>query len=866
MSKNLESPAPAPQRLRLEAWTWPKAFLAVLAICFFAWGLGTGLRAWASNEWHLTTSTIVFVVSGSLAAVSFLVLSWRAVFEFFLSIRVGVAILVFFLLGSILSVLIPPRDPNAHRYDENGRRLSADEQETKFKDDFAWATGYFLYHVTHLYGIGMPATKLPFEEENSADSPLEPTSRPKMSNPLERVGRHYGERVAKQEESGMRTAFNGRARGIEIQKFIFENRGFFDGFYEFSRKSQLSGTDTAKGAWASDWFSTLTGLLFLIVLTNTFRRGIARSIAQGSPGFGFISKLPAALLWDLKSLLTPRDRIGFLVTHLGVMTAITGGFWLRLTEERGVVRLSLYPPMSPNEEFIPRESSSFQTYDYRRLFFGTPERPFAVRLDKFHADYRDNIEVKFIQDPPSRSMASYSHFEIWKGRQMPFEYDDQGRGEPKTVVRVLEHWPRASIGFDLAERTEGEDPSNDFERQGPALKVRYEYQNNQFEGFLVANGDFQSVFDKVPGARIRYESAINAAEQDAKLAMPFEGDALGTIHIFTQASPLKPAATVPIAKNGTFKFKTSKGDASVKILNALPDARLIADPVSNKMIPALGKTPLEMQRPTDGGVLLEIVDSQNRMVKTEWYYENEEESNDPDHGVFIVDGMRARVHVTWDHWRSPAVHRYRMVSAPGLPLKIVKIGDRNSREVKVGEVVTLDNGLGFLVGKRADRPKVVPVIDQVQGDANNGLLFFDDSPPAARIEVDGPEGKKEFMIGAVAFADTAIYANRIAIRIFENESELPKEWKSKLDFLEKNPATGAWEIQNSQTIRVNDYAFYRGFRFFQTDANKQLPGYSGVGVVFDPGIETVIYGMWAIVAGVAYVFLLKPFIRKSVQK
>lgn len=205
-----------------------------------------------------------------------------------------------------------------------------------------------------------------------------------------------------------------------------------------------------------------------------------------------------------------------------------------------------------------------------------------------------------------------------------------------------------------------------------------------------------------------------------------------------------------------------------------------------------------------------------------------------------------------------------MVSAPGEPLKIVKIGTREIQEVKIGEVFRTSAGLSFLVGRRADRPKLVPIIQPIPGDADGGDLYFNTSPPAARIQVDGPQGKQEFMIAATPFADTAIYANRIAVRIFENDMEMPKEWKSKLEFMEPT-ADSKWKIVNTQTIRVNDYAYYRGFRLFQTDANKQFPGYSGVGVVFDPGIETVIWGMWAIIAGVAYVFLIKPFFRKSVQ-
>ena len=165
------------------------------------------------------------------------------------------------------------------------------------------------------------------------------------------------------------------------------------------------------------------------------------------------------------------------------------------------------------------------------------------------------------------------------------------------------------------------------------------------------------------------------------------------------------------------------------------------------------------------------------------------------------------------------------------------------------------------IERRADRPKLIPVIRPIPGDPDADEVFFDASnPPAARIEVDGPEGKQEFVLAAAELADSATYAKRIRLTMFENTAELPREWKSKLEFLQKNAAGTDWEIKNTQTIRVNDYAKFSGYRFFQTDANRAFPGYSGVGIVKDPGIETVLVGLYAVVFGVAYVFLVKPLI------
>ena len=64
--------------------------------------------------------------------------------------------------------------------------------------------------------------------------------------------------------------------------------------------------------------------------------------------------------------------------------------------------------------------------------------------------------------------------------------------------------------------------------------------------------------------------------------------------------------------------------------------------------------------------------------------------------------------------------------------------------------------------------------------------------------------------------------------------------------------------EHEREIRVNDYFHYRGYRFFQTNANPKFPTYSGIGVVYDPGIPLVLYGMYPIIVGTILAFILRP--------
>jgi hypothetical protein len=57
---------------------------------------------------------------------------------------------------------------------------------------------------------------------------------------------------------------------------------------------------------------------------------------------------------------------------------------------------------------------------------------------------------------------------------------------------------------------------------------------------------------------------------------------------------------------------------------------------------------------------------------------------------------------------------------------------------------------------------------------------------------------------------------------------------------------------------VNDYLYYRGYRFFQTNAEPEFPTYSGIGVVYDPGIPVVLFGMYTIIVGTLLAFIVRP--------
>src|SRR5206468_7529417 len=104
--------------------------------------------------------------------------------------------------------------------------------------------------------------------------------------------------------------------------------------------------------------------------------------------------------------------------------------------------------------------------------------------------------------------------------------------------------------------------------------------------------------------------------------------------------------------------------------------------------------------------------------------------------------------------------------------------------------------------------------------------------------------------------------SRFWLRFYGNDKALPFEWRSVLSVW-KRDAGARWSQvdvgpEREREIRVNDYFFYKGYRFFQTNAIPEMPTYSGIGVVYDPGIPVVLMGMYLTIVGAVLAFVVRP--------
>ena len=106
------------------------------------------------------------------------------------------------------------------------------------------------------------------------------------------------------------------------------------------------------------------------------------------------------------------------------------------------------------------------------------------------------------------------------------------------------------------------------------------------------------------------------------------------------------------------------------------------------------------------------------------------------------------------------------------------------------------------------------------------------------------------------------HIQKLSFRFFDNNNNIFDN--SKNNPHNPDPTVSVrWGEQTYDEMMVGffDVAVDPSFdkkRFFQTNAVPEMPTYSGIGVVYDPGIPVVLMGMYTIILGTALAFLVRP--------
>jgi hypothetical protein len=856
--------APQPEVRRPFQWGFFSAAGVILLLMIVGQFAGTIVEGLTNRtgEWTGRETLLAVVLGGFvLSSLAFVVMQWDAVRRFFRTMWVGVTLVVLSLLAVFAGVLVPQignfedstervpsisdiSDDVFYAYlvlpDEKDttlppeqlaqaqsraatvlKGLNADQKARihKYREEyraFRWAEGYFIYHLIHPYGIGMPE---------------QPELPPAVMDGLERFGKKYGREERDNRQKQMTAAFNGRAISNEIGTMIRNHEHAFRNAFEVSTTLHLNR------AYKSHWFATLLALLCVGVGFNTFK-GTAQT-------------------W-----FSVR-KIGYVTVHLGVMTLLVGGAISKAHTVRGILHMDL------------REGAKDQFWAYfdrNKL----REMPFHLKLDRFARRDWKTLQVGF---PGEEFKSQPPEYTLWPGRKVDLDFvpDEKGVDRPRIRLEVRSVHERAGVQpMDLVEG--GAEASDGLGPMATLSLNRHHAHEDTTPGHDHAEHDVSRHFLSPtrsalrllydPDTQFRVTSHYGEGTAGAKqLLAEVDDGRIGWIAMRVAAEGGVEPVRVPVKVGDVVK---GPGGFALRVVRATPsfrfdrttmkeivDDRAIAEVYPNNPAVVVSIEPKDGS-PAEERPILERLDYEEAGLQKSFRY-----------GDLVVNFV-------WDPWNAPGPERFVLHwERDGRATLVDSKGNETAvtRGVELalpGESkVTLDSLFANArVERRITLDPEAPHIEGPHFDAS----FYSTDPTGVEIKVttDPETSSERTEVVTLASTDEA-FANywtspdkRFYLHYFLNDRAQPFEWRSVLSVWKKDANGTLFQVdagsEDDREIRVNDYFHHEGYRFFQTNAVPQLPTYSGIGVVYDPGIPIVLFGMYLTILGTVLAFILRPIV------
>jgi len=804
-------------------WGFRNAFGTILLLAVWAEilaGLASRMEAAEGpSRWLWAAGFFLAVLPFPAAAIYF----GKSVFGFFRSIKVGVINLVFLGLGSMAGVLFHQEDPNVPIPPPQEGKTVFETGRYAHYLDFRHAHAYFTYHLLHgplggkIYHLlpGTPATCAVDEKEIASKIGILEKRLPEIRS---RLGEDFAVGLKASSETGLRT----RAENGEIQALETSWDDFWWTLFNWADRLDFLRV------YKSPWFACFWVILFGGVLSNTFRGGWRRLLRPGK--------------W------------GFAATHAGVMLVIVGAALGRFREERGILELH-----------VGDRSDHYMGYDrIQRPFLNRV--PFQVKLDAFRADLHDILQVVFVKKKPDGSLDyefaldRQPKFRIYQGMKLAFDRDDAGR--PALQLEVLEYQRQAEMGLRIRAAEAGEDGV-------PLARVVLEADAGGSRAPVVLlplredlPGQNRILADGPTGLRVAYLPVKDEGEARTALSRPVpDRYAVLRPRLSGGGPPLAPIDVVP---GRVTRLESGKDIYQVEILDAMAHLRLQRNP-EGKLEPA-AVDPIEHQEPAIPAVHLRITDAKG--ASEERWILQEEFHQDPSR---LFPGLKFQM--DWDVWAYPALSRWLLLQLPDGHLFLGELGRPDSLQALApGGRAPLASGIRLHLLEAFPRAVPEPTFHAVPG-----TDFYNPAPAGIRLKVVEAAGgdptfprERTLVLSTREGIDQQLLqytgphgeAREVVLQFSEDRDDLPVEWRSRISFFEQQPGTGGWEPVQSGEIRVNDYLVHRGFRFFQTNARPEDPTYSGIGVVYDPGMMMVLFGLYLVALGTFTVFFVKPLVTR----
>lgn len=805
-------------------WGFPSAMLAVLVLIVLGEAVGRLAGefppARALRESALGRGVAFGDVLGSmivrdwlfvgflLAALFGVFASWGAVKRFFRSMHVGVSLVSLTTLAVAAGVLVP----QIQNFEDPDERVTPENYESNY-DQFRWAEGYFLYHLVRPYGIGMPKPEIP---QTAVDG-------------IERYARAYGKEEAKNRRILMKSAFSGQEKTAEIEEFIVRNDALFRRAFDVVTFLDLNR------AYKSNWFKALLFLLGTSVAFNTFKAGFRRSFTI--------------------------HKIGFVTTHFGILTMLAGGFVSNQLTERGM--LNLFTDGGPDDVYLRH---------YRRDKLA--RLPFKLRLDHFARKEWMALEVHLFDADISTRVPRYT---LWEGAEVPVDWveDPDGEWRPRVLLRVAELYDHARVGVPTVREADADDPDRSYFPVAELEVPNDERDAARMEGMPDVGGPTRRVllspmlrtqgyFDPERGFRL----VASYGADPRSLFPPAGSEELGTLDVQVLGTDDITPIPVRIVLGERVELP---GGYAIQCVDATTDFR--PDPNQRRQLERGSNHPLPLEQqpdgyaaiwmdifPPDGGpperrLVIEVVDAIEHGLQESYEYE----------------GLVAKLR--WDRWSAPGPPRY--VLSWGEDVEPVLVGeDGTRRTVRPDEPLDLPGGrtIPRAFYDRARFEKDIEFLPtRVREDGWNESFYVEDARGLV-LDVIHEPGTDAERVERVEMATTEVGGSnlwfsgdeRFALKFLENTEGFPYDWRSVLSVVETDADGREYTVELGsevdREIRVNNYFKHRGWRFFQTNAEPTMPTYSGIGVVYDPGIPIVITGMTVIILGTFLAFVVRPIV------